>query len=136
MLAKRVEEYAVLARVNVPWLEKAIEWYENTFDLQNDERFYCKGVWAQLNFPNHKRFAIGLSQGAPTPGEGNVITIVVKDIEDACDDLKGRDVVVGPILDEGKGVKLAFFYDPFGNKMAIRQNSKEQPEPNQVGYQD
>ncbi len=135
MLAKRVNEYGVIARVNVPWLDEAIKWYEDTFDLQNDERFYVKDVWAQLNCPGHSGFAIGLSKGTPTPGEGSVITFVVNHIKDAREDLQAKGVVVGPIIDEGKGVKLAFFYDPFGNNMAIRQNSKGQPEPKQIGYQ-
>lgn len=124
MLAKRVNEYEVIARVNVPWLEEAIKWYENVFDLENDEKYYVEDVWAQLNCPGHRGFSIGLCKGTPTPGNGSVITLVVKNIEEAREDLLGNDVVVGPIIKEGKGVKLAYFYDPFGNNMAIRQNSR------------
>jgi predicted enzyme related to lactoylglutathione lyase len=135
MLAKRINDYAVLARVNVPWLDEAINWYVDTFDLQNDERFYVEGVWAQLYCPGINGFAIGLSQGTPTPGAGSVTTFVVDSIEDACEDLKVKGVVVGPIINEGKGVKLAFFYDPFGNNLAIRENSPRQPKPSQIGHQ-
>ena len=134
MLAKRVNEYAIVARVNVPWLDKAVKWYEQTFDLENDERFYVEDVWAQLNCPGHQGFAIGLSKGTPTPGEGSVITLVVDNIDDAIEDLQAKDIVVGPVINEGKGVRLAFFYDPFGNNMAIRQNGKDHPEPAKIGH--
>lgn len=133
MLSARVNEYAVIARVNVPWLEEAIKWYENTLDLKNDERFYVEDTWAQLYCPGLKGFAVGLSQGTPTPGAGTVTTFVVNSIEDACEDLKEKGVVVGPITDAGKGVQLASFYDPFGNNMTLRENSKDQPKPSEIG---
>lgn len=124
MLAKRVNEYAVVARVNVPYLKGAIEWYEDTFDLKNDEHFYVPDVWAQLNCPGIKHFAVGLSAGPPTPGEDTVTTFVVKDIKAAREDLQCKKIVVEPIQEPGKGVKLAYFYDPFGNKLCLRQNSR------------
>ncbi len=135
LLNKIKDEYGIVARVNVPYVEESIAWYEKKLGLKNDERYHVKGVWAQLNFPGIKNFALGLSVGTPNPEPPRVYvtTIVVDDIESAHKELKEAGVNIGPIEEVGRGVKLAYFTDLVGNSLALRQNSKEQPKASLLG---
>jgi len=135
MLLKKIkDEYGIVARINVPYVEEGIEWYEKKLGLKNDPRYHVKGIWAQLNFPGIKNFALGLSEGIPNPApEVNVTTIVVDDIERARNELKELDVNIGEIFDVGRGVKLSYFTDLVGNSLALRQNSVEYPKASSLG---
>ena len=135
LLTKIKGEYGIVARVNVPYVEDGIEWYEKKLGLKNDPNFYVEGIWAQLNFPGISNFALGLSVGIPNPDppEVYVTTIVVDDIERAHKELKKAGVNIGDIQDVGKGVKLAFFTDLVGNSLGLRQNGKEHPKASSVG---
>jgi len=127
-------EYGIVARVNVPYVEEGIEWYEKKLGLKNDHRYYVKGVWAQLNFPGIKNFALGISEGIPNPApKAYVITIVVDNIERAHKKLKKEGVNVGEIIDVGRGVKLAYFTDLVGNALALRQNAAKHPKASSLG---
>lgn len=135
MLQKIKGEYGIVARVNVPYVEEAIEWYETHLGLKNHDDFHVEGVWAQLNFPGIENFALGLSVGIPNPNppEVYVTTIVVDNIESAAEELKKAGVNIGDIMEVGKGVKLAYFTDLVGNSLALRQNGKEYPKASFVG---
>lgn len=134
MFLKEIKgEYGIVARVNVPYLEESVRWYEEKLGLKNDPRFYVSGVWAQLNFPGIKDAALGWSVGIPTPTESNVVTIVVSNIRSAQERLMELEVNIGDIEEVGKGVKLAYFTDLVGNRLALRENSSEHPKADQIG---
>jgi predicted enzyme related to lactoylglutathione lyase len=134
MFLKEIEgEYGIITRVNVPYLEESVRWYEEKLGLKNDRRFYVSGVWAQLNFPGIKNTALGLSVGTPTPTESNVVTIVVSNIRRAQERLRELEVNIGEIEEVGKGVRLAYFTDLVGNRLALRENSNEHPIANEIG---
>jgi predicted enzyme related to lactoylglutathione lyase len=87
----------------------------------------------QFNLPDIDQVAIGLSaSGSVSPG-GSVPTFVVNDINAARQSLLDNGVEVGPIQDVGLGVLMAFFQDPDGNTLALRQNPPSQPRATEIG---
>ncbi len=116
------EEYALLAKINVSDLDASIKWYTEMLGLESDDKYYVPGVWAQLN-TNIGGVAIGLSQNTPTGTGEAVITFSVKDIEQTKESLEKNGLSVSKVSSAGKGVSLAFFKDPDGNSLGLRQNS-------------
>ena len=55
------------------------------------------------------------------PGTQKGVHLVVPDIDQARDELIGRGVSVGEVLDVGGGVKYAGFTDPDGNSMVLQE---------------
>ncbi len=55
------------------------------------------------------------------PGTQKGVHLVVPDIDQARDELIGRGVAVGDVLDVGGGVKYAGFTDPDGNSMVLQE---------------
>jgi len=114
-------EYAIVAKVDVADMEASVEWYASKLDLIPDPR-YIGPTWRQCNLPNIQQAAIGLNYNPTGIGTGGAVTtFVVVDIEQACQELITRGVVVGPITPVGEGVLLAFFRDPDGNQLGLRQ---------------
>jgi predicted enzyme related to lactoylglutathione lyase len=56
-----------------------------------------------------------------TPGTQKGLHLVVPDIDQARDELLGRGVAVGDVMDVGGGVKYAWFADPDGNSMVLQE---------------
>jgi predicted enzyme related to lactoylglutathione lyase len=61
----------------------------------------------------------GISDMAPGTVKG--LHLVVNDIDSAREDLIGRGVAVGEVVDVGGGVKYASFADPDGNSMVLQE---------------
>lgn len=61
----------------------------------------------------------GLSDMVPGTQKG--LHLVVSDIDQARNELIGRGVVVGDIVDVGGGVKYAWFADSDGNSMGLQE---------------
>jgi len=55
------------------------------------------------------------------PGTQKGLHLVVPDIEQAREELIGRGVAVGEIVDVGGGVKYAWFADPDGNSLVLQE---------------
>lgn len=56
-----------------------------------------------------------------TPGSQQGLHLVVSDIGSARDELIGRGVAVGDVVDVGGGVKYAWFADPDGNSLVLQE---------------
>jgi predicted enzyme related to lactoylglutathione lyase len=56
-----------------------------------------------------------------TPGTQKGLHLVVSDIDQAREELIGRGVAVGEVVDVGGGVKYAWFADPDGNSMVLQE---------------
>ena len=124
MLSRINNEYGVVSKINVTNLEKSMTWYNDILGLINDSKFYEPHVWAQLNCPGIKNFALGLSaHDSPIGSRGQTITFMIADIKLARQILIERDIMVTPIEEAGKGVLLVRFSDPDGNELLLRQNS-------------
>ena len=67
---------------------------------------------------------IGTGMGSVSdmaPGAIRGLHLVVNDIVQARDELVGRGVDVGDVIDVGGGVKYAWFTDPDGNSLTLQE---------------
>lgn len=136
MLTLIAGQYAFVEKVEVSNMDQSVDWYTSKLDLVVDPRFTSNPSWRQLNMPGLPRVAMGLSATTHTPSSGGAVaTFVVADIQAARQTLIDRGVDVSPIQDVGQGVLLAFFNDPDGNGLGLRQNSPSEPGPAEVGWQ-
>lgn len=136
MLSKIAGEYGIVAKVDVSDMDASVIWYKSKLDLVLDKGLTRIPTWRQLNAPGISRFAIGLNLNPKGVGtQGATTTIVVDHIKKARQLLIDKGVDVGPITSVGEGVKLAFFHDPDGNSLALRQNSTEEPNAASIGWQ-
>ncbi|MCG8421391.1 MAG: VOC family protein [Proteobacteria bacterium] len=125
-LSDCIGKYAIVAKVDVSDLESSVSWYRDKLCLTVDDRFTTE-TWVQLRV-GIPYVAIGLNLSASNVGTaGGVTTFVVDDIEFARNNLIAKGVEVSAIEEVAKGVKLAFFSDPDGNHLGLRQNSKGHP---------
>ena len=128
-----IGEYGLVAKVSVCDLAKSIEWYHEKLGLEHDPRFDTT-KWAQMNVPGIPHVAIGLWVDPNRVGTGGAVaTFFVNDINLARKTLLDRGVDAGPAMDVGQGVKMAFFSDPDGNSLGLRQNPASQPKAGAVG---
>ena len=108
-----------------------MKWRESKLNLVRDPRYNVPPgtgeIWSQLNIPELKNVAVGLSKGAVGAGS-SVLTFVVPDIAWSRAKLIAHGVPVKRIHDVGLGVLLAFFEDHAKNPLCLRQNPKEQPQ--------
>lgn len=114
------KESAILIKINVSNLDDSIKWYEDVLGLKSDKDYYVPSVWAQFN-TNIEGVSIGLSGGEAIGTGGAVITFSVKDIEGTRESLEAKGITVSKPSSAGKGVTLAFFKDPDGNSLGLRQ---------------
>jgi catechol 2,3-dioxygenase-like lactoylglutathione lyase family enzyme len=131
MVFQRVET-GLVARLNVADVQTSATWYTSKLGLIPDPRFDAPG-WRQLNVSGVVGAAVGLSQGQPVGNGSSVVTFVVPDIELTRNELISQGIVVKPIEHPGHGVQLAYFQDPDGNNLALRQNPGSHPSPREIG---
>jgi predicted enzyme related to lactoylglutathione lyase len=71
--------------------------------------------------------SVGLGAGLPAyeaePGSLRALHLVVADIDAARDELVGRGVEVGEVVDVGGGVRYASLSDPDGNTLTLQEMS-------------
>ncbi|HEV7743555.1 MAG TPA: VOC family protein [Pyrinomonadaceae bacterium] len=127
-----IGEYAFVIKLEVSNLQASAGFYENGLGLIHDPKFDTP-TWMQFNLPGIDQVAIGLSLSSSVSSGGSVPTFVVDDIEAARQSLIDNHVEVGPIEDVGLGVLMAFFQDPDGNALALRQNPPSQPRAAEIG---
>ena len=125
-------EYAFIAKLDVSNLKMSADFYENVLGLVHDPRFDTD-KWMQFNVPNINQVAVGLWESDNVGTGGSVPTFVVTDIQAAGNYLTEQGIAVSPIQDVGEGVFMAFFDDPDGNTLGLRQNSPNQPNPAEIG---
>lgn len=121
MLRDVIGEFSFVIKRNVSNLDASVTWYQQKLLLIPDPHFNVPGSWAQLNVPEVPGLAVGLNHGTPTPGS-DTPTFVVPDIAAARQALIDKGVDVGPIQTVPDNVQLAFFKDPDGNELGLRQN--------------
>lgn len=115
-----------VSKLDVSDLDASIEWYSGKLGLTLDPN-YRTAQWAQMNIPGIPGMAIGLWEGGSVGTGGSVPTFVVDDIAAVRESLIASGVDVGPVEDVGDGALLAFFQDPDGNQLGIRQNGPSGP---------
>lgn len=126
-----IGEHAFVSKVDVSDLDASAAFYGKKLGLVPDEK-YNTPTWRQ--FRVLPRVAIGLNVNPGGVGTGGAVaTLVVDDIVQARNGLHKQNVTVGPIFDAGHGVQLAFFEDPDGNSLGLRQNSPQHPMAAAVG---
>jgi glyoxylase I family protein len=102
----------VLAVVPVTEVERSRRWYETLFGRAPDnnpmpnlvEWQVVPGGWVQV-------FVDDVHAGS------TVVNFAVRDLEAHLDELKGRGVEPGEIVEANKGVRLSALTDPDGNKV-------------------
>ena len=120
-----IGEYAFVSKVDVSDLDASVAFYGKKLGLIPDEKYHTS-TWRQ--FRVLPRVAIGLNVHPTGVGTGGAVaTLVVDDIEQASNRLQKQGVEVSKIDDVGDGVRLAFFKDPDGNSLGLRQNSPQHP---------
>ncbi|MCV6638104.1 VOC family protein [Candidatus Albibeggiatoa sp. nov. NOAA] len=123
MLSK-IHGSAFIIKIDVSDMEKSVSWYTSVFDLEVDPKYTKIPTWRQLHSPNETQATIGLHCDPSHVGTGGAtITIVVPDIEQARQELIDRGVDVSPVTAVGEDISLAFFNDPDGNHLSLRQQS-------------
>lgn len=111
-----------LAWIVVGDIEKAIQFYTETVGLQLKE--FCKEFgWAELT-GHQGGCRLGIAQANPSesvlPGENAVITMTVKDINEAKEQFAKKGVTfIGDTLEIPNHVKLQLFIDQDGNKLQL-----------------
>lgn len=116
-----VGEYAVVAKVDVSDINQSVDWYTSKLGLIEDPQ-YTGPTWRQFSAPGIANVAVGINYNPTGVGTGGAVTtFVVSDIEQARQQLISNGVKVGPITPVGDGVALAFFDDPDGNQLGLRQ---------------
>lgn len=121
-LTSLIGEYSVVIKIEVSNLERSTDWYVNKLQLEVDTAFDAQ-TWRQLIIPDNPNVVIGLhlNQGGDGVG-GKKVTFVVTDIRVAHEALLRQGVDVQPVVDIEGSVKLAFFEDPDGNVLGLREN--------------
>ncbi|NES76996.1 MULTISPECIES: VOC family protein [Okeania] len=112
-----------VTRFNVSDGVEATQWYEEKLGMIVNEENSAFPYYVQLFYPELPDTQIGLSQSKPVQSGKATATIAVDDIEQAVDFLDYKGVEVGPLCNAGDGYTvLAFFCDPDGNNLALRQD--------------
>src|SRR5437588_856605 len=122
-----IGRFSFVMKVNVTDIDASLKWYEDKLGMVHDPRYDVPGSWTQLSVPEMRGLAWGLNRGTPTKGS-DTPTFVVPDIEAARTALIAKGVKVSKINTVPAGVKLAFFDDPDGNQIGLRQNPPSHPQ--------
>ncbi|MEE9581165.1 MAG: VOC family protein [Nitrosomonadaceae bacterium] len=126
-MQKIVGEYAAVSKVNAANLDETVKWYESIGFVENT-KFRTK-TWAQVYDPNLPEVSVGLNLDSNVGTGQQVTTFVVKDIVAARNALV---LVIGDYsptnpcgvkpIESYPPVQMAYFADPNGNSLALRQN--------------
>ena len=116
-----VGEYSIVVKMDVSDLKASSDWYQNKLDLMPEPQFNSPD-WRQFIFTDMPNVSIGLHENPEKSGSGgDAFTIVVKDIDSARMQLLSKGVDISEDTEVGCGVILAYFDDPDGNHLVIRQ---------------
>jgi catechol 2,3-dioxygenase-like lactoylglutathione lyase family enzyme len=112
-------------------VDRSIGFYRNGlgFVLDHDVRPGGAMRVVQLTPPGSSCsivFGVGVTDATVAPGSTRGLHLVVEDIDDVVQALRGRAVDVGDVIDMG-GVKYAHLADPDGNTWALQQLRTETP---------
>lgn len=112
-----------VTRFNVSDLRQSLYWYTDKLDMEYNPRSSAFPYYAQVFYREAPGTEIGLSASAPVQSGQATQTIIVDDIIKAKDYLEYKGVRVADICNVGDNhTVLAFFCDPDGNNLALRQN--------------
>ena len=111
----------MVIRVTVSDMDRALAFYVDRLGLGRTAEIYPE--WAKLTIPDMPKTFVGLKLVNPPEGSGGVVTtFVVVDIRQSITALRAREIDVEDPRHLAGGVLLAFFEDPDGNRLAVRQN--------------
>jgi len=115
------DAHQLVIRITVADMDRALSFYVDRLGLGRTAEIYP--AWAKLTIPGNPGTALGLKLVAPSEGSGGeVTTFVVPDIRASIAALRDRGITVEEPRHLEGGVLLAFFEDPDGNRLAVRQN--------------
>ena len=111
-----------LIAVPVSDVDRAKEFYVRAgFTADQDHRAYAEVRFVQLTPPGSAcSIAIGTGITDAPPGSLQGLQVVVSDIDEARDELRGRGVETTDVQDFPWG-SFVFFADPDGNRWAVQQ---------------
>jgi predicted enzyme related to lactoylglutathione lyase len=119
-----LEPTGYLFRINVSSADNALTFYQDILGMKLDkEQSVCSASYCWLEFlaPGGKvNVKIGTEVNTLQGTGKAVITILVNDVDEAKAYLEAKGIKVSDILNVGKKVRLAFFTDYDGNRLAIR----------------
>ncbi|MGU3292052.1 VOC family protein [Williamsia sp. M5A3_1d] len=116
-----------LVVVPVSDVDRAKTFYVETLGCNPDvDVSPAPGVRVVQVTPPGSACSIGMGEGIPAydemaPGTVKALHLVVNDIEAARNELAGRGVDIGEIVDVGGGVRYAGFADPDGNSLTLQE---------------
>lgn len=118
-----METQSLLIKVSVADVSNASKWYQEKLGFV--EIFKYENIWARMSIPGYTNITYGLSSdNHPTNSGGEVTTLIVPNVVIAKAELEEKGVTVGPVIEPGAGVKLAFFSDLDGNSLGLRQEQE------------
>ncbi|NEO33308.1 MAG: VOC family protein [Symploca sp. SIO3C6] len=109
-----------VTRFDVVDVKKSVAWYEDVLGMKLS--LDALPYYGQVSYPEYPDTQIGLNSNASPASGKATATIVVNDINVARDSIVSAGVDVEPICSAGPDVVLAFFCDPDGNNLALRQD--------------
>jgi predicted enzyme related to lactoylglutathione lyase len=117
-----------LVPVPVADVDRAITYYTEGLGFVVDVDVNpAPGIRVVQLTPPGSACSIGLGAGLPAyeaePGSLRALHLVVADIDAARDELVGRGVEVGEVVDVGGGVRYASLSDPDGNTLTLQEMS-------------
>lgn len=117
-----MDTLSLLIKVSVADVSAAKTWYKEKLGFK--VLFQYEDIWVRMEIPGYTNVTYGLSKdNHPHNSGGEVTTLIVSNITIAKAELEDKGVTVGPIIEPGADVKLAFFSDLDGNSLGLRQES-------------
>jgi predicted lactoylglutathione lyase len=140
-LQQLLGDYSLVRKISVSNVLTSFEFYANKIGFNYEPQYtfnsdgkFGDGSWIQLSIKNEdKTSSICLFSDSENAGsETEIFTIDVQDITQAKQSLEDEGIIVGNIdktdTEDGNTIYFAFFYDPDGNGIGIRQNKFSSPE--------
>ena len=140
-LQQLLGDYSLVTKISVRDVLTSFEFYSNKLGFNYEPQFtfnsdgkFGDGSWIQLSITNvDQSSSICLFSDPEYAGsETEIFTIDVQDITLAKQILEDEGIIVGNIdktdTEDGNTIYFAFFYDPDGNGIGIRQNEFSSPE--------
>ena len=122
-----IGDYAAVSKVNVTNLNVTVTWYQGIGFIEDTD--LRTATWAQVCDPSNPAFSVGLNLDEATGTGQQVTTFVVEDIVVARTALALVIADYSPTNPNGvkpiesyPPVQMAYFNDPDGNALALRQN--------------
>jgi catechol 2,3-dioxygenase-like lactoylglutathione lyase family enzyme len=127
-----LEDARVVPTLPVSSIERARRFYEGKVGLTRIE----DEVEGTIRYACGGGTGLALFERPTEPLDRTVAAWEVEDIENEVEELRSRGVSVDGVITLPSGVKRAFFSDPDGNVLGIRQLWRERQPPHRIARQE